>query len=340
MDELRAVDVHAHLLMPAVDALLADRPAMVAQRAVDLRRNGRAALDVTRTMVRDRWAKLTELDTRLADMDAASVAVQVVSPSPGHYHGWADRAAARDAALLANESIAAFCARAPDRLVGLGMAPLQHGDVAVAALEHAVVGCGLRGVEISSHAASPHGGRPVELSAPHLEPFWARAAELGALVFLHPLRCTLDERLDQWYLANVVGMPVEHAVALSHLIFSGVLDRHPALRLLAAHGGGYLPTYLGRADHAWQVRADCRGCDEPPSHYARRLWFDSLVHAPTVLRALVDAVGADRLLVGSDYPFDMGVADPVQRLVDAGLGDDVTRAIARGNAEALGLVPA
>jgi aminocarboxymuconate-semialdehyde decarboxylase len=296
-------------------------------------------MDVTRAMVRERWAKLTDLSTRLGDMDAAAVAVQVVSPSPGHYHGWADAAAARALWQGANEGIAALCRQAPERLVGLGMAPVQHGDEALAALEDAVLRCGLRGVEISSHAPGPDGGRPIELSAPHLEPFWARAAELDALVFLHPLGCTLDERLDRWYLANVVGMPVEHAVALSHLIFGGVLDRHPGLRLLAAHGGGYLPTYLGRADHAWANRPDSHSCAEPPSSYARRLWFDSLVHSPTVLRALVDAAGVDRVLVGSDYPFDMGVADPVQRLLDAGLGEDANRAIARGNAEALGLVP-
>ncbi len=159
-------------------------------------------------------------------------------------------------------------------------------------------------------------------------------------MFLHPFGCSLDERLDRFYLANTVGQPVENAVALSHLIFGGVLDRHPELRVLAAHGGGYLPTFLGRSNHAWQVRPEARGCAQPPSSYLRRLWFDSLVHTPDALRALVTAAGADRVLPGSDHPFDMGVTDPVARLAAAGLTDDDQHRIRTGNAELLGLVPA
>jgi aminocarboxymuconate-semialdehyde decarboxylase len=188
---------------------------------------------------------------------------------------------------------------------------------------------GLKGVEISSHAEAR------ELSDPDLEPFWSRAEELQAVVFLHPFGCTLDERLDRWYLSNIVGQPVENAVALSHLIFSGVLDRHPGLRILAAHGGGYLPTYLGRADHGWAVRPEAHGCREPPSTYLRRLCFDSVVYDPGALRHLVDAVGADRVLLGSDYPFDMGVDDPVERLRAADLPPPEYDAVRGGNAVAL-----
>ncbi|MEO8906534.1 MAG: amidohydrolase family protein, partial [Microbacteriaceae bacterium] len=195
--------------------------------------------------------------------------------------------------------------------------------------------CGLRGVEISSFAPGPAGSHTVELSDERLEPFWARAAELDAVVFLHPFGCSLDERLDRYYLSNTVGQPAENAVALSHLIFAGVLDRHPSLTLIAAHGGGYLPTFLGRSDHAWQVRPEAKGCAEAPSSYLGRLYFDSLVHTPDALRALVAAAGADRVLLGSDYPFDMGVADPLERLNATGLSADDTEAIAGGNAERL-----
>ena len=154
-------------------------------------------------------------------------------------------------------------------------------------------------------------------------------------MFLHPFGCSLDERLDRYYLSNTVGQPVENAVALSHLIFSGVLDRHPGLKLVAAHGGGYLPTFLGRSDHAWQVRPEAHGCRELPSSYLRRLRFDSLVHTPHALRALVDAAGADRVLLGSDFPFDMGVDDPVERVREAALPDADARAILSGNAAEL-----
>jgi aminocarboxymuconate-semialdehyde decarboxylase len=121
-------------------------------------------------------------------------------------------------------------------------------------------------------------------------------------------------------------------VALSHLIFTGVLDRFPGLRLVLCHGGGYLPTYVGRSDHAWTVRPDARGCAEPPSVYLRRMWFDSLVYTPHALRWLVEQTGPDRVVLGTDYPFDMGVDDPVQRLDAAGFEPEVRAAIAGQNA--------
>ncbi|MCR3750709.1 amidohydrolase family protein [Lentzea californiensis] len=322
------VDVHAHVLLPEVERLVADEPALAAARELDARRNGPDALAVNGRMIRDRLGVLTDVAQRLSAMDGAEVDVQLVSPSPSHYHYWADRDLARTVWETANTATAKHCAHAPERLRGLGLAPLQHPDLAVQALDHAL-GEGLAGVEIGSHAP----GR--ELSDPAYEPFWERAAETGAVVFLHPFGCTLDERLDRWYLSNSVGQPTENAVALSHLIFSGVLDRHPRLRIVAAHGGGYLPTHLGRADHAWRVRPDARNCVHPPSHYARRLWFDSLVHDPAVLRELVRVAGPDRVLLGSDFPFDMGTEDPVAALRAAVLNEPDFDAVRGGNATAL-----
>ncbi|MFI6492045.1 amidohydrolase family protein [Streptomyces sp. NPDC050564] len=323
------IDVHAHVLLPEVEALVAGLPGSAEAKALDARRNGPAALAVSGAMVRESVPKATEVALRLAAMDAQGVDVQLVSPSPSHYHYWADEETAEKAYRLANEATAAHCAQAPHRLKGLGLAPLQHPDQAVRALEHAL-DQGLSGVEISSHAP----GR--ELSDPAYEPFWSRAEEAGALLFLHPFGCTLDERLDRWYLSNVVGQPTENAVALSHLIFSGVLDRHPDLKLIVAHGGGYLPTHIGRSDHAWSARSDAgAGCAHLPSSYLRRLYFDSLVHDPYVLRELIRAVGADRVLLGSDFPFDMGTEDPVGALRAARLPDAEFHAVRGGNAAAL-----
>ena len=323
------VDVHAHVLLPEIDELVGGLPGLAGARALDARRNGPAAMAVNGPMIGERIARLTDPAVRLAAMDTQGVDVQVVSPSPSHYHYWADEQTAEKVYRLANEATATHCATSPDRLKGLGLVPLQHPARAVEALEHALE-CGLSGVQISSHAP----GR--ELSDPAYEPFWSRAEETGALLFLHPFGCTLDERLDQWYLSNTVGQPTENAVALSHLIFSGVLDRHPGLTIVAAHGGGYLPTHIGRSDHAWTARSDAgAGCAHLPSSYLKRLYFDSLVHDPAVLRELVRAAGADRVLLGSDFPFDMGSADPVGALRAARLADADFHAVRGGNAAAL-----
>ncbi|MFF3485577.1 amidohydrolase family protein [Streptomyces sp. NPDC002701] len=323
------VDVHAHLLLPEVEALVAGLPGHAEAKALDARRNGPAALAVSGPMVRERIPRLTDVTVRLAAMDAQGVDVQLVSPSPSHYHYWADEETAEKLYRLADEATAVHCAAAPERLRGLGIVPLQHPEQTVRALDHALE-LGLAGVEISSHAP----GR--ELSDPAYESFWARAGESGAIVFLHPFGCTLDERLDRWYLSNTVGQPAENAVALSHLVFSGVLDRHPGLKVLAAHGGGYLPTHIGRSDHAWTIRSDAgASCAHPPSSYLRRLYFDSLVHDPHVLRELIRVAGADRVLLGSDFPFDMGTEDPVGALRAAHLSEADFDAVRGGNASAL-----
>ncbi len=332
------VDVHAHVIVREVQAAVEGHPGFAAMRAVEGRRQGPVSSEVSRQMFVDRMPQLTDLERRLANMDAAGIDVQVLSVSPSQYHYYAEPDLARTVCRAASRGVAALVARRPDRFTGLGLVPLQHPEQCVEALDHALEH-GLAGVEISSYADRPAGGT-VELSDPALDPFWARADATGAVVFLHPIGCTLDARLDRFYLSNTVGQPVENAVAHSHLIFGSVLDRHPGLKVIAAHGGGYLPTYLGRSDHAWQVRPEARDCAEPPSSYLRRLWFDSLVHSAHALRALVAVVGADRVLLGSDFPFDMGVSDPVDRVRTAGLGDEGSRLVLGGNAAHLDLLPA
>lgn len=339
---VRVVDVHAHVVVREVQAAVEGHPGLAELHALEARRQGPASAAVSRAMFGERMPLLRNLDQRLAAMDAAEVDVQVLSLSPSQYHYFAEPALASTICRRAARGVAGVIAEQPDRFSGLGLVPLQHPQLCVEALDDAL-DQGLLGVEISSYAPRPGtgpGGRTtVELSDPALEPFWERAAATGAMVFLHPIGCTLDDRLDRFYLSNTVGQPVESAVALSHLIVSGVFDRHPGLRVLASHGGGYLPTSLGRADHAWQVRPEARECADLPSSYLRRLWFDSLVHSPDALRALVAVAGADRVLLGSDFPFDMGVTDPVDRVRAAGLDDHETALVLGGSAARLGLVP-
>ncbi|WP_406438120.1 amidohydrolase [Streptomyces sp. NBC_01613] len=319
------VDFHGHLAAPAADALIAATPGLAAELAAEQRAHSPASLAANRAQLQRLAGKLTDVSERLADLDAMGVDIQVVGPMPMH-HYWADPDLAVRLARTVNQAVAAHCAQAPERLYGLGTVPLQHPDLAVALLDKAVTEYGLYGISVSTTVE----GR--ELADPRHDELWQKAEELGVVVFVHPWGCSLGERLATHYLGNTVGQPVETTVALSHLIFTGVLDRYPRLKLVAAHGGGYLATYIGRSDHAWRVREDARGCAEPPSSYLRRMWFDALVYTPRALRHLVEEVGADRVVLGTDHPFDMGVDDPVARLDAAGLAPAERAAVAGGNA--------
>jgi aminocarboxymuconate-semialdehyde decarboxylase len=325
------VDVHAHAMVPEVFALTAGQSGFREEQEQLLRVFGRESVERNATLAAGEYAPLlTDMNSRLAAMDAAGIDVQAVSVIPTQYFYWADRGLAGQIVSAVNEHIATMVRDQPSRLVGLASVALQHPDLAAAQLAEAVGKLGLRGVEISTSAA----GR--DLSDPIFDPFFAAAAELGAFVFIHPWGCTLGERLNAWYLANIIGQPTETTLALSHLIFGGVLDRHPGLTVCGAHGGGYLPQYIGRADHAYHVRPESSAMKQPPSAYLRRIYFDSLVYTPGTARQLLDIAGAEHVLLGTDYPFDMGVTDPLSRL-DAipGLSRDERAAIAGGTAASL-----
>lgn len=331
----RVIDMHAHLFVPARDRIVSQLAGAEAVQARTREWIGPETRAHTATIAGVLMHELTDTPTRIAAMDAMGVGIQAVSLAPAQYDYWVGADAAREIVEIANEAIADLVSRHPDRIVGIADVALGHPDLAAEQLERAVSQWGLRGVQISSRA----GDR--ELSAPELEPFWAAAEALGVPVIVHPLGCSLGARLATHFLNNTVGQPVEHAVALSHVIFSGVLDRHPALKLLAAHGGGYLPFYLGRSDHAWQVRPESRGCADLPSSYLPRMYFDSLVYRGDTLRQLIDMVGRDHVALGTDYPYDMGVRDPVERVdLVPGITDDERSAVLHRTAGRLLGLPA
>lgn len=340
------IDVHAHLLLPALHEEVArySPSGVEAAAALDVLRNGVESQAISGPMIGSRIPKLTQVSARLAAMDEQGVGRQWVSVSPNHFYPWAEEGLAVWIAKETNRAIAEHVGAAPDRLTGLGVVPLQHPERIVECVDDAILGRGLAGIEISSFAGpaprddgeiSPR----VELSDERLEPFWSRVEELGAVVFLHPFGCTLDERLDRFYLSNTVGQPAENAVALSHLIFAGVLDRHPSLKLVAAHGGGYLPTAIGRSDRAWKVRPEAQRCQYEPSSYLRKLWFDTVIHDADALRHLIEVAGVDRVVLGSDFPFDMGLDDPAREvaadLSAGGFDAEVVSAVLGGNAAKL-----
>lgn len=250
--------------------------------------------------------KLNGVESRIADMDQMGVDVQAISPSPGQYYYFAPAEIGRDASRLINDGIADAVSRYPDRLVGMGTVPLQNTEMAITEMRRCVNELGFRGIEISTHVD----GR--ELADEEFRPFFAAAEELGIVLFLHPLGFTHGHRLSRHYLDNIIGNPLESTIAVSHLIFEGVLQSHAGLKLCVAHGGGFLPGYWGRMDHAFEVREDCcQHISRKPSEFLRQLWFDTLVFDKGQLDELVRTHGADKLCMGSDYPFDMGEVDPV-----------------------------
>jgi len=299
----RVVDIHCHFHVPAADAIL--RP-----HAINAPALAQFSSPQTDEVNRERFAelgpKLASIDAHLADMDAGGIDIQAISPLPGQLIYVAPADAATEGARVINDGMAAAVAQHPQRFVGMGLIPMQVPELAVREMRRCVKQLGLRGIEISSHVC----GR--ELSAPEFRPVFAAAEELGVLLFLHPLGFTHGERLKRHYFNNVLGNPIEAAIAVSHLIFDGVLDRWPGLRICVAHGGGYASHYWGRMDHAWRARTDCREhISKPPSHYLRQLYFDTLVFDKAELRFLLENYGADHLCLGTDYPFDMSEPDPV-----------------------------
>lgn len=248
-----------------------------------------------------------DLERRLRAMDAQGVTIHALSLMPPMVY-WADAGLGLRLARLVNDAIAEAVRARPDRLVGLATLPLQAPAAAVTEVGRAVTELGLRGVYLGTNV---RGG---DLDDPSLTPLFTRIAALGVPVFLHPLNVLGGRRVGAYYLHNLLGNPFETAVAAARLVFGGVLDRFPSLRVCLAHAGGAFPYLLGRLDRGYRVRPECRHLPRPPSAYLDRFSFDTITHSPETLRYLIGLVGADRVMLGSDYCFDMGYEDPVGAL--------------------------
>jgi len=266
---------------------------------------------------------------RLADLDAMAIDVQMIAPPPLQCYYAVPLDIAVNAAHIVNDGIAEFCGKYPDRLKGFGSVPMPDGNEAAKELERCVLKLGFKGVEILTNVAGK------ELSDPAFAPFWSKADELGALVMIHPNGFTEASRLKRFYFNNVIGNPFETTIALHYLIFDGVLERHPRLKILAVHGGGYLGAYSGRIDHAWGARSDSHGdLPQPPTAYLKRVYVDSVVFTPYQLAELVRVFGADHVVMGTDYPYDMADYDPLGHIAGVDGFDAATvAALAGGNAK-------
>jgi predicted TIM-barrel fold metal-dependent hydrolase len=277
---IRTIDVHAHCVFPEATALLGPIPPNIVRGA-----------DET----------VIEVDKRLAAMDAQAVDMEVLSVNPNWYDR--DRDLAGQVVKMQNEKLAALCASKPDRFAGFASLTLQAPDLAVQELETAVKKQGLKGAAIGGNVNG------VAFSDSKFHPVWAKAEELGVPVFIHPQGVPeLNKHVaGNGWLANAIAFPVETTIALSHLIFEGTFDRFPKLKVIAAHGGGFLPSYADRSDHACLVNP--KGCnpdiklEKQPTEYLKQIYFDSLVFTPEAIRHLAAQVGAGQLVLGSDYPF-------------------------------------
>jgi aminocarboxymuconate-semialdehyde decarboxylase len=308
-----AIDVHAHALSPRLVELTAGR-------------TGPPNAHNDYLMQTRYRAPFESIDVRLETMARQGIDLQVVSHMP-NFGYWADRTIAEQIVDAANTFIADLCRSHPDKFVGLCLVALQFPELAARQLESAMSSMGMRGVEIGTRLEDD------ELDAEQLEPFWAAAEQLGALIFMHPSGSTLGRRLEKYYLSNVIGNPLDTTIALSHLVFGGVLERHPRLKICAAHGGGFLPSYMPRSDHGYEVRPEGQTIPHPPSHYLRRIFVDALVYRPENVAHIVRQLGASQVVLGTDYPFDMGEEQPVE-VLDAveGLSDEDRQRIKSGNA--------
>ena len=322
------IDIHSHVMVPEAAALVQPYLDLAAMPLANFATPNTQALN--RQQEADRRANMTDIAVRLADMDAAGIDMQIIMPPPGQCTYAVPLDVGIKAAEIINDGMAAFVAQRPERFQALGTVPMQDPAAAVRALEACVKGRRLKGVQILTNIAGK------ELSDPAYAPFWEAAESLGAVVLIHPNGFTDAERLRRFYFNNVLGNPLETTVALHYLIFDGVLERHPALKLVAVHGGGYLAAYSGRIDHAWGARSDVRTTlPQPPTTYLRRVFFDTVVFTPHQLTNLIEVFGANQILMGTDYPYDMAEADPIGHLASADLDAAVFSAIAGGNAKAL-----
>ena len=247
------------------------------------------------------------LEERVKDMDAMGVDVHVVSISPPLFAYHLESAPAIQRAREVNDEIAGMTTAWPQRFAGLATLPLPDVAASIAETERTVGRLGFKGVEIDT---AIHGRNWDE---PEFFPLFKVAEQLGALLFFHPAHPMVQQRIDRYHLRNTIGNPLEDALIAGTLICSGILDRCPDLKVCIAHGGGPACFLMGRMDRAWQVRSETRSqIDRPPSSYLRRIYYDCLTHSEAALRFMIDTIGADRIVLGSDWPYDMGFDSPVE----------------------------
>jgi aminocarboxymuconate-semialdehyde decarboxylase len=324
----RAIDTHAHFY-PAGYLKLVEAEGKASGCEYRMVEGRGPVLKVGDVQTQPLIAPFTDLDARLAAMDAQGVAVHVLSLSlPMVY--WAERTLAHKLSAAFNDGAAEAHSRHPTRLYGLAMLPMHAPDLAIAELERAATLPGIRGVYMATRVGD------LEVSDPSLFPIYERIEALGLPLFLHPVAVIGHARLVPHYLTNLLGNPFESAIAGAHFVFGGVLDRFPKLVICLPHAGGAFPWLVGRLTQGWRTRQDLKHIKQAPVDYLRRFYYDTIGYNDDVLDYLVRVIGADRVLMGSDYCYPIAYQRPVEVVTDHPTLDAAAKAgILEGNARRL-----
>jgi aminocarboxymuconate-semialdehyde decarboxylase len=331
---MTVIDAHTHILTEAMIADIAREVPALAPRLTRLG-DGDAVLEILDVKQNPFPRSAWDLERRFADMAAQRVDMHVVCNIPHTFLYEADAGAADMVSEVQNAAISALCRQYPDRFLGLATVAMQDPVRAAATLERAVTTHGLRGLHLGSNIA----GR--NLDDPALEAVWEVLDRHALFVLVHPHKVVAAERMRGYYLTNLIGNPLETTIAAASLVFGGVIERYPNIQFCLSHAGGFVPYQAGRFRHGWEVRKEPHArLKGDPVESLGRLLHDSITHAPGALQFLLDEVGAERIVFGSDYPFDMGTTRGVTEVEEA-IGDVAARqAILEGNARRLLRAPA
>lgn len=332
------IDIHAHYL-PRDWPDLAKKYGEERFPVIHHTEDGRHRIYKDGRFFREIWSKTWDARERIDDYARFGVQVQVISTVPVMFSYWAKPHHALELHQALNDHMAETCRAHPRHYAGIGTVPLQSPRLAVQELERCIDQLGLQGVQIGSHVNGPDGAH-WNLDAPELFPFFEAAADLGAAILVHPWDMMGTDTMPKYWLPWLVGMPAEQSRAACCLVFGGVLERLPGLKVCMAHGGGAFPYTIGRIEHGFNMRPDLVATDNPnnPRDYLERMYFDSWVADPRALRYLIDTCGIDRVMLGTDYPFPLGEQEPGAGIAELDLDEAGQARLYHGTAlEWLGL---
>lgn len=323
---MQIIDMHAHIIVPEIlrDANPSEewRPSVVWE-------NGKQFVVYGPKRIGSATREFVNPEKILKELTKSGVDSVLLCPWVSLVRYDATPEESLTACQVQNDALSTLVQKYPQRVTALGIIPLQDIPLAIEELQR-LIKSGLKGVEIGTHVNGVYPGDA------RFRPFWEACESLDALVFIHPVEGGGRVELRDYYMWNVIGNPLETTIAAGHLILSGVMDAYPRLKIMLAHGGGTLPYLHGRLDRGFERRPEInKVISRPPTEYLRQFYFDTITHDPAVLCELVNLVGADHVVLGSDYPFDMGNENPVQLVRAANLGTESEKKILGANASQL-----